>query len=104
MRSGPPKGRGELRLTPEKIKQLADIVARNLEENDAVEIKIKPEMLRATIATIISDDLKEEVEIEEAARLRLEEHREQIRRTGANYDEMLRKMIRKEAQDRGFTL
>jgi hypothetical protein len=93
-----------LRLTPEKVKQLADLVGRTLEANPEVEVKIKPEVLRATVATIINGDLKEEAEIEEAAHRKLDQHRDQIKRTGANYDEMLRKMIRKEAQERGFTL
>lgn len=93
-----------MRLTPEKVKQLADLVGRTLEANPEVEIRIKPEELRATIATIITEDLNEEAKIEAEAHRKLEQHREQIKRTGANYDEMLRKMIRKEAQERGFTL
>lgn len=93
-----------MRLTPEKVKQLADLVGRHLEENPEVDVKIKPEELRATIAKLINEDLEEEADIEEAARKDLEKHRDQIKRTGANYDEMLRKMIRKKAQERGFTL
>lgn len=93
-----------MRLTPEKVKQLADLVGRTLEENPELEVRLKPEELRATIAKLIEEDLREEAEIEEAARRKLEQHRDQIKRTGANYDEMLRKMIRKEAQERGFTL
>jgi uncharacterized protein len=93
-----------LRLTPEKIRQLADLVARSLEENPEIDVKAKPEELRSVIAGIITDDLKEEESIEAEARKKLEIHREQIKRTGANFDEMLRKMIRKEAQERGFTL
>lgn len=93
-----------MRLHPEKVRQLADLVVRSLEANAEVELKAAPDELRATIAKIITEDLQEEEKIEAAARVKLEEHRDQIKRTGANYDEMLRKMIRKEAQERGFTL
>ncbi len=93
-----------MRLTPEKVKQLADLVARDLEANPEVDVKIKPEALRGTIATLISDDLKEEMEIEAEARKTLEAHREQIKRSGANFDDMLHKSIKKLARDKGFTL
>lgn len=93
-----------MRLTPEKIQQLAELVARTLGENPEVEVKIKEGDLRATIAKIITEDLKEEEAIEAEARKTLEQHREQIRRSGANFDEMLQKSIRKLARDRGFTL
>jgi hypothetical protein len=93
-----------LRLTPEKVKQLADLVARHLEENPEVNVQIKPDALRSTISTLINDDLKEEAEIEAEARKTLEAHREQIRRSGANFDDMLHKSIKKLARDRGFTL
>lgn len=93
-----------MRLTPEKVQQLADLVARSLEENPEVEVKIKADDLRATIGKLITEDLKEEEEIEDEARRTLEQHREQIRRSGANFDEMLQKSIRKLARDRGFTL
>jgi uncharacterized protein len=93
-----------LRLTPEKVRQLADLVVHSLEQNPEVELRAKPDELRAVVAGIITDDLKEEEAIEAEARKKLELHRDQIKRSGANFDEMLRKMIRKEAQDRGFTL
>lgn len=93
-----------MRLTPVKVKQLADLVAHTLEDNPEVDVKIKADDLRATIEKIITEDLKEEEEIEAEARRTLEQHREQIRRTGANFDEMLQKSIRKLARDRGFTL
>lgn len=93
-----------MRLNSDKVKQLAELVARQLEENPEVDVKIKPDALRSTIATLINDDLKEEVEIEAEARKTLEAHREQIKRSGANFDDMLHKSIKKLARDRGFTL
>lgn len=93
-----------MRLNPEKVQQLAELVAQTLEENPEVEVKIKTGDLRATIAKIITEDLKEEEAIEAEARRTLEQHREQIRRTGASFDEMLQKSVRKLARDRGFTL
>ncbi len=93
-----------MRLKPEKIEQLSELVYSTLTGN--AELKLGGEKRDAIfeIARVITEDLKIEDEIETEARAILEEHEDDIRRSGVRFDQALWKAKKKIARDKGFTL
>lgn len=93
-----------MRLSPESIQSLAVAICESLQAEPDLELKIGAEELTRAIASVITEDLKAEDDLEAEARATLEDHREMIRRRGANFDEMLRMTIKKMARERKMVL
>ena len=93
-----------MRLKPEKIEQLVELIYTTLEGIDDIRINAEKATILAEIKRVITEDLLEEDKIEEEARKLLDEHADDIRRYGASYGQMLRKTVKKLARDRGMIL
>lgn len=93
-----------MRLKPEKIEQLAELIHESLGKNPEVKLQGEKKDIVAEIAKAITEDLQAEDQIEEEARKTLEKHADELRRSGLRSDEALRKVKIKIARDRGFTL
>lgn len=93
-----------MRLKPEKIEQLAELVYDALGTHEEMKLQGERENVIALIRNTITEDLEEEDRIKDEAASILEEHADDIRRTGANYNELHRKTVQKLARDKGMVL
>ena len=93
-----------MRLNPAKIDRLSEVVFESLAAHPEITIQEGRDMIVGLIRRVITEDLMAEDEIEEAAHLLLEPHREEIQRKGASYDKLLRKAKQKVAQERKMVL
>jgi hypothetical protein len=93
-----------MRLRAEKIQQLAELVYGTLSANPDLQLSGRKEDVVHAIQAVITEDLAEEIAIEDEAKKILEKHANEIRRTGASYDQMFRKTKEKIARDRGMVL
>lgn len=93
-----------MRLKPEKIEQLAELVHDTLAKNPEVKLIGEKKDIVAEIARAITEDLQFEDKIEAEAREALEKHAEELRRSGMRSDEALRKVMIKLAREKKFVL
>ena len=93
-----------MRLKPEKIEQLSELIYETLARNPEVRLKSERKDVVFQIARVITEDLQAEEGIEAEARKLLEEHENDLRRTGVRFDQALWKMKQKIARDKGFVL
>jgi len=93
-----------MRLKPEKIEQLAELVYETLAANSEVRLSGEKKDVVFQIGKAITEDLKIEEEIEVEARKLLEQHENELRRTGVRFDQAIWKMKKKLAQDKGFVI
>ena len=93
-----------MRLKPEKIERLARAIYESLAKNKDVTLDPEKEKVVGLIIKMITDDMKEEQDIEREARERLDEHAGEIQRSGVSYDKVLQKAVQKVAQERKFHL
>lgn len=93
-----------MRLKPEKIQQLAELVHDSLAQCEELTLNGERDKLVFEIQKIITEDLEDEVKIEEEARQILDKHADDIRRMSVSYDQMLRKTMKKLANDRGMII
>lgn len=93
-----------MRLKPEQINLLTELIVDSLEHNDEIEFAVERGEISVLVRNAITDDLKAEEEIEEEARRLLEEHREQIQWKGMSFDKLLLKTKQKLAQERKMVL
>jgi hypothetical protein len=93
-----------MRLKPEKIQQLAELIHDSLAANSQVKINRDRAAIAFEIGKIITEDLQTEDEIEAEARRLLEQHQDDLRRSGVRLDQAIWKAKQKIARDRGFVL
>ncbi len=93
-----------MRLRPEKIQRLAELVYETLHKVPDVSLEGDRDAILLLIRRVITDDMRAEEEIEEAARKLLEPLRDEIMRKGASFDKMLLKTKQKLAQERRMVL
>ena len=93
-----------MRLKPEKIEQLTELIYDHLATIDEVALHGERSEIVFLIRNVITEDLQAEDDIEAEARRLLEEHEDDLRRVGASWDQMLRKTKQKIARDRGVVL
>ena len=93
-----------MRLKPEKIDQLADLIHAALAANPEVELAESADKIKALIRQTIHEDLAAEDQIEEEARKLLEPHMDEIQRKSMSFDKMLLKTKQKLAQERKMVL
>ena len=93
-----------MRLKPEKIAQLAELIYDTLAKNEGLKLEGKREDVTYVIRDVIITDLKTEDEIEAEAKAILEKHENEIRRGNVNYEQIFRKTKDKLARDRGMVL
>jgi hypothetical protein len=93
-----------MRLKPEKIEQLAELVYDHLAEVDEAKLQGARRDVVFVIRQTIEEDLQAEEAIEAEARRILEEHEDDMRRMGVSWEQMLRKTKQKLARDRGMVL
>ena len=93
-----------MRMSQEKVKDLAAQIVRMIEENPKVHLQERAEAVRVAVGSVILDDLAEEDEIDAEADALLQKHSADIDRESMDH-EMLRKKFREQiARERGFTL
>ncbi len=93
-----------MRLHPEKIDRLAELIHDHLSRLADVRLNAKREDVIHLIREIITEDLKAEDDIEAEARRILDEHQHMMRMRHVSYDQLLRKTKEKLARDRGMVL
>jgi hypothetical protein len=93
-----------MRLKPEKIEQLAELVYDALAANAEVKLVGERKDVVFQIVKVVTEDLQAEEAIEAEARKLLEEHENELRRTGVRFDQALWKTKKKIARDKGFIL
>jgi len=93
-----------MRLRPEKIEHLANLVFESLAQNPELTLHESRDHIVGLVRRVITDDLRMEDEIEEEARRVLESHRGEIDRTGASFEKLVLKAKQKLAQERKMVL
>lgn len=96
-----------MRLKPEKIEQLSELVydtLAKLESEEKLKLSGERDAIVFAIKNVITEDLKAEEQLEVEAREILEAHEGELRRSGVSFDQALRKMKQKLARDRGMVL
>ena len=93
-----------MRLKPEKVEHLAELVVRTLKTIDGITLKAEDGDLVFAISQVIQQDLEDEEEIEQDAYKILEEHRAELQRSGASTHSVLQKIKQRVARERKFTL
>ena len=93
-----------MRLKPEKIEHLAECIYEALAANKDITLEDSRARIVGLIREVVTSDLKSEDELEEEARKLLEEHREEIQRTGASFEKLVLKTKQKLAQERKMVL
>ena len=93
-----------MRLKPEKIERLAELVYDSLKEHKELKLNGERETILFAIRGVITEDMEAEEAIEAEARKILDDHEDDMRRMGVNLDQMLRKTKQKLARDRGMVL
>ena len=93
-----------MRLRPEKIERLAELVYDSLKEHKELKLNGERETILFAIRGVITEDMEAEEEIEAEARKILDDHEDDMRRMGVSLDQMLRKTKQKLARDRGMVL
>ncbi len=93
-----------MRLRPEKIEQLAELVYSTLGPNSQIKLTGVKEDALFLIRKVITEDLEAEDEIQAEAQKILDDHADDMRRMGVNHAQMLQKTMKKLARDRGMVL
>lgn len=93
-----------MRLKPEKVELLAELIVASLKNTDGVTLKAEDGELVFAISQVIQQDLEDEEEIEQEAYKVLEEHRAELQRSGASTHSVLQKIKQRIARERKFTL
>lgn len=93
-----------MRLKPEKIEQLAELIHDSLAKIPDLKLRGERKDITFEIRKVITEDLQAEEDIESEARKLLEKHEDELRRTGVSFDAALRKTKQKLARDRGMVL
>ena len=93
-----------MRLKPEKIEQLGELIYETLLANSEVKVNGERRDVIHEITKVITEDFQAEAEIEAEAQAILEQHEDDMRRMGVNHAQMLRKTMRKIARDKGMVL
>jgi hypothetical protein len=93
-----------MRLKPEKIERLAQAIAEALARNPEVTMPEARDKTVALIQRVITEDFKEEDEIEALARKMVEAHATQIMMRDVSMDKLVLKGKQKIARERKFVL
>ena len=92
-----------MRLLPQIVEYLAESIVIELLAGKLVKVDDR-ERLVGVVENIILADLELEDQLEEEARELLNQHYEQVRASGAQYYELLRKVKEKLAKEKGIIL
>jgi hypothetical protein len=93
-----------LRLSPDKIRYLADRILLLIQEHPKVHITSNVETVHKTIADTIFANMRQEDEIEAEVDDLLRQHRAEIQVMEMDLTELRRKFKREVAKRRGFVL
>ena len=92
-----------MRLLPQIVEYMAESIVIELLAGKLVKVADR-ERLVGVVENIILADLELEDQLEEEARELLNQHYEQVRASGAQYYELLRKVKEKLAKEKGIIL
>ncbi len=92
-----------MRLLPQIVEYMAESIVIELLAGKLVKVADR-ERLVGVVENIIFADLELEDQLEEEARELLNQHYEQVRASGAQYYELLRKVKEKLAKEKGIIL
>lgn len=92
-----------MRLLPQIVEYMAESIVIELLAGKLVKVDDR-ERLVGVVENIILADLELEDQLEEKARELLNQHYEQVRASGAQYYELLRKVKEKLAKEKGIIL
>jgi hypothetical protein len=93
-----------MRLRPDKIDLLTELVYQALEANEEIHLTEPRERVIVLIRQIIMADLQAEDDIEAEARERLDEYRTKIEFSSMSYDSLLQKAMATIAKERKMVL
>lgn len=93
-----------MRMSPEKVKDLASRIVEMLATQDGIELNEDPTALRVIVGSVILDDLQEEDDIDREVDALIQRHSADINQGDLDV-EMLRRKFRSEiARRRGVIL
>jgi len=92
-----------MRLVPQLVEYMAESIVAELLGGKLVEVGDRDRLV-GVVENVILADLELEDLLEEEARELLNQHYEQVRASGAEYHELLRKIKQKLAKDKGIIL
>ncbi len=93
-----------VRLSPDKIRYLADRILLMIQENPKVHITSNIDAVDKTIADTIFANMREEDDIEQEVDILLRQHRAEIQVLEMDLIDLRRKFKREVAKRRGFVL
>ncbi len=93
-----------MRMSPEKVKDLAAQIVRMLEEHPGVTPQATPDALRVAIGSVILDDLEEEDDIDREVDDLIRQHDREIQQEDLDVEALRQKFRREIARRRGFVL
>lgn len=92
-----------MRLAPRLIEHIAETVIANLLRDKKITVE-NERMLVGVVENIITADLEREDELNEEVRDLLKQHYQLVRKSGAAYDDLFRKIKKKLAEEKGIVL
>lgn len=93
-----------MRMSQEKVKDLAAQIVQMFEDNSQVHLNERPEAVRVAVGSVILDDLAEEDDIDAEVDLLLKEHAADIDREDMDHETLRKKFREQIARKRGFIL
>ncbi len=93
-----------MRMSQEKVKDLAAQIVKMLDEHPGVTLQEREEALRVAVGSVILDDLEEEDDIDREVDALLNEHAREIDSQSMDHETLRRKFRDEIARRRGFTL
>lgn len=93
-----------MRMSQEKVKDLATQIVKMLESHPAVHLQSGPDAVRVVIGSVLLDDLREEDEIDAEADELLRQHSKEIDSQQLDVDTLRKKFRQQIARQRGFVL
>lgn len=93
-----------MRLRPEKIESLAAKVTAALQSHKRAEVLGAPDQITGTVRRIITEDLKQEVQLEKEAEEILRQHQMAIGRQNLSYNTLLDRTKKELARQRKIVL
>lgn len=90
-------------LHPQLVEFLAESVIADLEREGAIKVADDRQII-GLVENVIEDEMERVMSLDDEVREILNEHYEQMRSSGLNYDEMFRKVKSKLAAERGIVL
>lgn len=93
-----------MRMSPDKVKDLAAQIVQMMDEHPRVHLQAEPKALQVVVGSVLLDDLREEEDIEDEVDDLLRRHGREIEQGDLDVESLRQKFRREIARRRGFVL